>query len=478
MADNLIGPQGQLYADPKPGADPTQFQQDNNSAAYYQSPYFIAHKNQVQPIPRRRGASPLNLSDFIPASLLGAIQSGGKIAFHATGDTGAAKVNRSQTAATAIGHETAVADALVSDIARPGNAPAFFFHLGDVIYNFGEAQYYYDQFYEPYRAYDRPIFAVPGNHDGMVFGQGSSAPQVPTLDAFLTNFCAATPGPSPDAGGLMRSVMTQPGVYFTLDAPFVSIIGLYSNVLDGPGVISSQGGHFPLVDDQLGFLTSELTRLKPARQAQQRAVVLAVHHPPLSADAKHSGSTGVQADIDACCQKAGLWPDLVLSGHAHLYQRFTRLVGGKQTPYIVCGAGGFAATPPFTKVPPAPVTIGDHTLEIDPIVRFGYLTIETDAKTLSVTFKTADAQGVVVRDSITVDLASGKLTASKGSSKAPPAKKGAPKAKAKSSQGKAAKGKTAKAKTSGAKPARTRVAGAGRKKPAPRGPASRKGRSR
>ena len=29
--------------------------------------------------------------------------------------------------------------------------------------------------------------------------------------------------------------MTQPGVYFTLDAPFVSIIGLYTNVLDGPG---------------------------------------------------------------------------------------------------------------------------------------------------------------------------------------------------------------------------------------------------
>ena len=40
--------------------------------------------------------------------------------------------------------------------------------------------------------------------------------------------------------------MTQPGVYFTLDAPYVSIIGLYSNVLDsGAGVISSQGGHFP-----------------------------------------------------------------------------------------------------------------------------------------------------------------------------------------------------------------------------------------
>jgi hypothetical protein len=40
--------------------------------------------------------------------------------------------------------------------------------------------------------------------------------------------------------------MTQPGVYFTLDAPYVSIIGLYSNVLEHPGVISSQGGRFAL----------------------------------------------------------------------------------------------------------------------------------------------------------------------------------------------------------------------------------------
>ena len=123
------------------------------------------------------------------------------------------------------------------------NGPAFFFHLGDVIYNFGEGQYYYDQFYEPYREYDRPIFAIPGNHDGMVFGQSSTAPQVPTLAAFLTNFCAGTPDPSPDAPTSVRSCMTEPAVYFTLDAPYVSIIGLYSNVMDtGGGVISSQGG--------------------------------------------------------------------------------------------------------------------------------------------------------------------------------------------------------------------------------------------
>ena len=49
-----------------------------------------------------------------------------------------------------------------------GNRPAFLFHLGDVVYNFGESRYYYDQFYEPYRAYPAPVFAVAGNHDSFV----------------------------------------------------------------------------------------------------------------------------------------------------------------------------------------------------------------------------------------------------------------------------------------------------------------------
>ncbi len=410
MLNRITGPGGRLYADPQPGTDEVKFREDNTSAAYYNSPYFLAHKNQVQPIPRRRSGVTLNLADFVPPDIVNAIQAAGKISFHAVGDTGAAKVNRSQTAAQAIGHEGAVADAMVSEVQTQGaNGPAFFFHLGDVIYNFGEAQYYYDQFYEPFRAYDRPIFAIPGNHDGMVFGQGSSAPQVPTLDAFLTNFCAAQLGPSPDAGPLVRSVMTQPGVYFTLDAPFVSIIGLYSNVLDGPGIISSQGGHFPIVDDQLDFLKSELTRLKPDRQAQKRAIIVAVHHPPLSADAKHGGSTGILKDLDTCCKAAGLWPDVLLSGHAHLYQRFTRnLPNGQQAPYLVAGSGGFSATTPKT-LPPAPITIGDYTLEINPIVDFGYLSVETDARTITLTFKTADGGPVLVRDSVSVDLKTGRV---------------------------------------------------------------------
>src|SRR5262249_45434409 len=124
--------------------------------------------------------------------LTDAIKAAQKIVFHAVGDTGAAKKTGPATEAT-------VVDAMAADVQQGAAAPAFFFHLGDVVYYFGEGQYYYDQFYEPFRAYDRPIFAIPGNHDGMVFGEASDAPQLPTLQAFLRNFCADRPGPSPDA---------------------------------------------------------------------------------------------------------------------------------------------------------------------------------------------------------------------------------------------------------------------------------------
>jgi hypothetical protein len=408
-----------LYADPKPGPDEKTFRTDNNSSQYYNSPYFLAHKDQVQAIPPpNKGAKlQISLADYLPPALAGSIQKSGKITFHMTGDTGAAKTGRSQTPAVAIGHEAAVADAMSNDVQKGGDGgPAFFFHLGDVIYSFGEEQYYYDQFYEPFRAYDRPIFAIAGNHDGMVFGSGAT-PQVPSLAGFRANFCASKVGPSPDSGGLMRSLMNQPGVYFTLDAPFVSIIGIYSNVLDGPGVISSQGGHFPISDEQITFLENELKRLKPDREAGKRAVIIAVHHPPLSADAKHGGSSGIDADLDKACKAAGLYPDAVISGHAHLYQRFTRNIpSGQEIPYVVCGAGGYAATAPRQTFKKVPVTFGDHTLEVAPIVQFGYLTLTSDGKTLSITFQIAVPKATV-KDTVSVDLKSRKIVR-KGKAKA------------------------------------------------------------
>jgi len=415
-SSNLVGNENRLFAEVKPTADETQFQLDNTSDRYYNSPYYLLHKDELQQVPAPRTSPPrMELADVLGSDLTDAVTAAKKIIFHSVGDTGAAKVNHFQTAQQAIAHEASVADAMAHDVRQGGaDGPAFFFHLGDVVYNFGEGQYYYDQFYEPFRDYDRPIFAIPGNHDGAVFGDTPDRPQVPTLTAFLRNFCADTAGPSPDAGGLVRSTMTQPGVYFTLDAPLVSIVGLYTNVIDGgPGVISSEGGHYPIPDDQLTFLTGELERLKPQREAGERAVLVACHHPPASADSKHGGTTGLANDIDQACRSAGLWPDAVLSGHAHLYQRFTREVDGREIPYIVSGSGGFAATRPQGGAPPVPWTKGEYTLVNDPIVDFGYLTVTVDAtgdpQTLTIAF-----QSPTSGDSVTVNLATGKLAPSGG----------------------------------------------------------------
>jgi hypothetical protein len=406
----IVGTGGRLFANPVPGADETSFQVDNTSAAYYNSPYYLLHQYQMQPVPQPSTPQPtMDLADVVGPAMIAAIQAANLIAFHSVGDTGAANVSASQAAGTALAKEGWVADAMAKDVEAGGSgAPSFFFHLGDVVYHFGEGKYYYDQFYEPFRAYDRPIFAIAGNHDGSVFGTTPNVPTVPTLEAFLLNFCAAAPGPSPDSGGSVRSVMTQPGVYFTLDAPFVSIIGLYSNVLEGPGVISSQAGQYPSMnDDQVTFLQAELTRLKPAHDSGQRAVLIAVHHPPASADAEHGGTVGLSSDIDSACQAAGLWPDAVLSGHAHLYQRFSRSVAGlgRAIPYVVSGSGGFGLTPPQAGVA-AGTTIGEFTLVTPPKIDFGYLTVVVDmtgaAGKLTIGYRSVNQ--AAVRDSVTVTL--------------------------------------------------------------------------
>jgi Calcineurin-like phosphoesterase len=399
---NLRGPGGQLFGDPQPGADEPAFQVDNTSDAYYKSPYYTQHENDVEAVPTGPPKAPLDLQTILGSDFLAPIIAGKQISFHVVGDTGA-------SLSSEIRHEGSVADAMAADLKAATNVPAFFFHLGDVIYNFGEAEYYYDQFYEPFRAYDRPIFAIPGNHDGAVtYTHGGPDPDVPSLQAFIANFCTPTPRKPPDVGGLARTTMTQPGVYFTLDAPFVSIIGLYTNVLEGPGVLTDENGHYSTLkgDGQYDWLVSELQRLAPLRKALDRAVILACHHPPASADETHGGTTGLAADLDRAFTAVGLWPDAIVSGHAHIYQRFSRTVDGREIPYIVSGSGGHdARVPQGEKKGEAPRTWNDYTLQVGPTAAYGYLRVTVDmndpaARTMTISFtapgEPADADTVTV----------------------------------------------------------------------------------
>ena len=318
---------GFVFANPKPSPD--------DYGNFSQSDVFadsnVTASTTLQPIPKSwRQPEVLDLAQVLTPADIQQIQSAKSIVFHAVGDSGGVKEPSKQFA---------VADAMATDLqgkTYQNGLPAFFFHLGDVVYYLGQERYYYDQYYDPYRDYDAPIFAIPGNHDGMV------SPSLPekSLDGFYENFCTQTPGHNPEAQGFARTTMTQPGVYFTLNAPLVKIIGLYSNISEGAteGVIS--GGVVGTA--QLTFLQQQLKAAAQERTAgNRRALIIAVHHPPFTASQDHAPSPTMLTQIDSACQQAGILPDLVLSGHAHLYERYTRFMGSAQIPFIVAGTGGY-----------------------------------------------------------------------------------------------------------------------------------------
>jgi hypothetical protein len=360
-----------------------------------------------------------------------AIVDAGQIVFHSAGDTGAT------TARQAFQDEYDVVDKMISDFDEKDQSavPRFFYHLGDVVYSFGEHTYYYDQFYDAFRNYPAPIFAIPGNHDGLVApvdpapsSAGNPSPGDPrlSLSGFYANFCTPQFAHSNDAVGISRTTMIQPGVYFTLEAPLVRVLGIYSNMLENPGVISSTAdpkngkAHFPGIPDvQLTYLKAALTRIKQQKFAG--AVILAVHHPPYTFG-KHVTSIVMLKEIDAICDEVGVWPHAVLSGHAHNYQRFTRTIGKRQIPYVVCGNGGH---PPLQKInvdtvlrTPIPMPgfaqpERNDSVSLDnyDFKSFGYLRVIVDKTQLRIEFH-PEGDGVTTKtpdDFVTVLLKDGSL---------------------------------------------------------------------
>jgi hypothetical protein len=359
---------------------------------------------QLQPIPPVRSTTPMDLSSVIGAGNVQQIQNAGQITFHMVGDTGGIHSPQFQFA---------VADAMAADVGT--NKATFFYHLGDVVYYFGQEEYYFGQFYDPYRNYDAPIFAIPGNHDGVVY-KGEAAK---SLDAFVANFCAPAPAPTPDSQGAVRTTMNQPGVYFTLNAPFVKVIGLYSNTSEGAtgGVIANS----KIGTAQLTFLEQQLTAAKAERDSGQgRALIIATHHPPFTGSSYHAPSPDMLNQIDRACAAAGIQPDLHLSGHSHMYERYTRTVGGKQIPYLVAGMGGYYGLPGLKPANrrPAPLQVPDSgtdasgnplKFEVYNDNTFGFLRLTVSPTSVTGFFVTVDTTSgrTGVGDSFTVDLRGG-----------------------------------------------------------------------
>ena len=201
--------------------------------------------------------------------------------------------------------------------------------------------------------------------------------------------------------------MIQPGVYFTLEAPFVRILALYSNVLEDPGVISGENGLNTVLDNrQVAFLTAALKRVKSDNF--RGAVIIAVHHPPFTGGVAHGGSPLMLQDIDSACRAAGVWPHALFSGHSHNYQRYTRTVNNYSIPYLVAGCGGHSPLSAMRATYRTPYKI-DSTLTLESYddTDYGYLRVVVNATTMRVEFHPESDGGVAKTpdDAVTITLA-------------------------------------------------------------------------
>ncbi len=363
----------------------------------------------IPPLPPGRTTDAMELAGVIGAAAAGKIEkSDKKIVFNVIGDSGGIHHPEFQLA---------VANAMDSEPQAHGASLCY--HVGDVVYYFGQEQYYYEQFYDVYRNYNAPIFAIPGNHDGVTFANEAAK----SLEAFIRNFCSAAPEHNPDALGAVRTTMAQPWVYFTLNAPFVKFIGLYSNTSESyqEGAIAGP----QLGDAQLKFLQKHLQQAKAERDAGKgRALVIATHHPPFTASPDHVPSEGMLNMIDQACQDSGILPDMHISGHSHLYERYTRTLQGHEIPYVVAGMSGYynlaglkARAKPNAIKPAKGKDASGNPLSLDYYTDtvFGYVRFTASASSIFGEFIGVDTQSgkTKVADSFTLDLKTSQVTGGK-----------------------------------------------------------------
>ena len=274
--------------------------------------------DKFQPLPEPPGVYPfhLDLQKILPENI------SQKLVFQMVGDTGSVRKPDFQKL---------VVSRMIKQFQETDmktDNPKFLYHLGDVVYNFGEASNYPAQFFNPYQNYPGPIFAIPGNHDGDINPVSPNAYN--SLDAFTKVFCNTDQTPIPFSGDTNNLGNTQPNFFWTLQTSLANIIGLYSNVTKY-GVITKK---------QKEWFKEELKVAN--EQRPEKAVLVCLHHSPYSADTNHGSSLAMITFLEDAFSDTGVRPDIVFSGHVHNYQRFEKTyTDGASIPFIVAGGGGY-----------------------------------------------------------------------------------------------------------------------------------------
>ncbi len=330
----------------------------------------VSHRNtSFQPLPRPLGLAPYHydLDEHFP-DVASSITTAKKMVFHVVGDSGGIKDAEFQ------GN---VAAQMVEQLHAGGiGTPQFCYHVGDVVYFTGAKNEYYSQFYEPYAHYDVPIFSIPGNHDGEVDDPSAQT----SLDGWIQYFMQAQPDVDPISMDAPRVQLNQPNVYWTLVTPFATIVGMYTNVPE----------HGSIDSTQQQWLTHEFETAP-----EDRALILALHHPIYSFDTYHSGSSKMADALENAIRDTGRLPNLVLSGHVHNYQRIEqKILSETPTPFIVAGNGG------YHNLHQVHSAVGDTAQDTGAVLKYagvtwGFLTLAIDSKTISGASTEIDRNGTV-----------------------------------------------------------------------------------
>jgi hypothetical protein len=345
----------------------------------------------LDPIPTPRVSPPImTLASVIGAAGAAEINATGTIHFHAVGDTGRhGGSTQEEAVATQMGKDYVAGQSATN--------PAFLFHMGDVIYDANKDVAYRDAFYRPFIDYPGKIIAIPGNHDGETFPKTDPV----SLEAFESNFCLPTAEVPPIAqgAGILRVMVPQPAAYWWLQDSLFDLIALYSNIGEGQGDLTDGKGD----QQQITFLTNSLKTIAAARKKSgiRKALLIATHHPSFSTGG-HTGSVTMLAQIDAVCKSVGIVPHLMMSGHAHSYQRYTRTNTITSTPatttFLVAGTGGYGLQPV------SPATGTGTPVYNKAISAYGYLALTITAIQIKATFWQVPAGAVTPFDSVTIPV--------------------------------------------------------------------------
>ncbi|NEA53726.1 metallophosphoesterase [Streptomyces sp. SID13666] len=230
--------------------------------------------------------------------------------------------------------------AVVPGLLEAGEGSRFAVLSSDVIYPVGSADDYGPKFFRPYRDYNAPIYAIPGNHDwydGLtgfmrVFCEALALPAAARPKVLSAGWWRTLLWKSPAAADEQRLAEArslrsapaqqseQPGPYWAIDSGPLRIIGIDTGLLGG-------------IDKEQGEWLRRVSQ-------GPRPKILVTGSPIYVDDKYHPCAIEGGGTVDEIVRDADCHFVAAIGGDIHNYQHYPVDVDGRTIEYVVSGGGG------------------------------------------------------------------------------------------------------------------------------------------